>query len=166
MPKLSDRFAAIAQRAISQSTQDGECLLFCGATDKDGYGKTTTTFQGARYDLRIHRVVLEFYLGRRLRRGQMACHSCDTPRCIARTHLFAGTGKANMKDKMAKGRQVFPGPTNPARGAKNKNSKLTDDKVRDIRKAPGALKELAAQFGVSISTVGKIKNHQTWAHVK
>jgi hypothetical protein len=51
-----------------------------------------------------HRVALAQKLGRVLRKGEVACHTCDVERCCAGGHLFVGTQFTNMQDMAAKGR--------------------------------------------------------------
>lgn len=54
------------------------------------------------------------------------------------------------------------------RGEGNQNAKLTDDGVREIRRrlATGEIaRTIAADFGVDISVVGKIKQGRRWRHV-
>lgn len=165
-PIASSLRERIAKRALSRCRREGPCLIYLGGTDKDGYPKTTTSVKGVRVDLRLHRVVLEYKMGRRLPVGRLACHRCDRASCLEPSHLFSGNAATNMQDKVKKGRHRAPGPTNPARGIKNTNAKLTPAVVRRIRRASGTLKSIAEWAGVSVSTVGKIRNNQLWTQVK
>lgn len=36
--------------------------------------------------------------------GMQVCHTCDNPPCVRLDHLFLGTNRANVTDKIAKGR--------------------------------------------------------------
>ncbi len=84
------------------SRSDRGCWLFTGARDKDGYGLVRVG--GRRGTLRrAHRLMLEAIEGE-LPPGVEACHTCDTPACIAPNHLFPGTHADNMRDASAKGR--------------------------------------------------------------
>lgn len=60
--------------------------------------------------------------------GFHVCHKCDTENCINPNHLFLGTDQDNSDDKIRKGRSkhLF--------GIDNPNSKLTENKVVEIRK--------------------------------
>lgn len=49
-------------------------------------------------------LVLELKLGRPLKPGHLACHSCDHPGCHNPKHLWEGTQKENLADMTAKGR--------------------------------------------------------------
>lgn len=55
-------------------------------------------------------------------------------------------------------------------GSKHPNSKLTDDKVREIRRLHAAggytFAALARRYGVSLSLVSKIVKRKTWRHVE
>jgi len=50
-----------------------------------------------------HRVVFEECHGP-IPDGMYVCHTCDNPPCINIDHLFLGTPRDNMLDKVAKGR--------------------------------------------------------------
>lgn len=155
----------LAKRALGKCVRRSGCLVYTGALSTDGYPKTTTTLKGNRVDLLLHRVVFQAEVGK-LRRGKLVCHKCDNPACLNPRHLFSGSPLANMRDKVAKGRHRAPGPKSPARGVANHNAKLDAQKVRAIRKDPRPLAVLAEELGVSISTVGKARTGQTWAHIK
>jgi hypothetical protein len=51
-----------------------------------------------------HVFALELKLGRRLRRGEFALHSCDNPPCVNPNHLFVGNAEVNSHDMVDKGR--------------------------------------------------------------
>lgn len=55
---------------------------------------------------RGHRIMLVMKLGRPIRPGMMALHTCDTPRCVAEEHLYEGTAKQNTEDAIT--RKRFP----------------------------------------------------------
>lgn len=80
-------------------------------------------------------------------------HSCDNPSCCNPRHLFLGTQQENMKDASRKGRH---------------GKKLTTDQVKSIllRHLAGmANGDIAAEFGVSETTVSYIGNGHTWNQI-
>ncbi len=94
--------------------------------------------------------------------GLCVLHRCDIPRCVAIEHLFLGTMADNTHDMMAKGR----GPS----GERCGHSKMTDEKVREIRRRYAAgnipLDRLGQDYGVTRSTIGYIVRGDTWKHIK
>jgi hypothetical protein len=77
----------------------GECWLWTGATDGDGYGKVR---QGERL-FSVHRLAYEQWVGP-IPEGMVVCHTCDVTNCCNPAHLWLGTSAENTADKMAKGR--------------------------------------------------------------
>ena len=131
-----------------------ECWEWQGAIQSKGYGsvgiskgKTALT----------HRVAFEITYGE-IPDGLMVLHKCDNRKCVNPRHLFLGTNADNVKDMVKKGRQ--------AKGEKNGRSKLTRGEVENIRKIYKEEKcihrEIADQFGVSISSIRKIVNKEYW----
>lgn len=51
------------------------------------------------------------------------------------------------------------------RGENHHVSKLSDNKVRKIRNSKLTCKELAAKYGVSLSTISNIRTRRVWKHV-
>lgn len=118
--------------------------------------------------------------------GMQVLHHCDVKLCVRPTHLFLGTQRDNMDDMAAKGRR-FVGPRadkstaargerwqaahegRMARGERVHGSRLTADDVRDIRRLASEgylLRELAARFGVRMSTLSMVIRRETWKHVE
>jgi hypothetical protein len=106
-----------------------------------------------------HRVAWELANGP-IPDGMFICHRCDNPPCCNPAHLFLGTQADNDADRTVKGRS--------SRGSKHPDAKLTEDTVRLIRGrfAGGeAIRQLAADFGVSGATIHAAVHRKTWRHV-
>lgn len=70
---------------------------------------TTTRRAKVRGGERAHRVALELRLGRRIRPGYVACHTCDVANCVNPDHLWEGTQAENLDDMRQKGRDDLSG---------------------------------------------------------
>ena len=85
------------------------------------------------------------------------CHKCDTPLCVNPDHLFAGTHKDNMKDMVTKKRS-FTGRGEDKKG----RAKLTNKQADQIRKMDVSHLKIAAMFGVSQTTISRIKRLESY----
>lgn len=88
-------------------------------------------------------------------------HMCHNRSCTNPDHLYLGTQKENMNDKIRANRQ--------AKGEKNGNSKLTREQVIQIKKeleknVPISL--LCEIYKVSDTQIGNIKNKKQWSHLE
>lgn len=133
----------------------GECLLWSGSKDYDGYGRFWYEGRGHQ----AHRVAYYFEHGVW---PTLVRHTCDTPSCVESAHLLSGTPKDNSDDAYARGRKNN-------RGSDNGFSKLTEADVFEIRAkyATGSFTQtqLANQFNVHQAHVSEIVNHIIWRHV-
>lgn len=132
------------------------CWLWTGALCGKGYGAIRA--DRARRSLRTHRASYEMANGP-IPDGLHVLHRCDNPRCVNPAHLFLGTHQENMDDRARKGRKA------KTSGVANGRSKITDETVRKIRAATGFQAAIGAQYGVSQTTVWKIKRGHSWGHV-
>lgn len=106
-------------------------------------------------------VAYEFLVGP-IPAGHGVLHHCDIPACIEPTHLYTGDQRQNMADKIERGRDRSP------RGEASGVSRLTDDKVREIRSRRAAgetTASIARGLGVAHNTVSAVVSGRTWAHV-
>ena len=151
----------MAKRSIQQVFEskyvpvpESGCWLWIGAT-RNGYGavRRNNKIQYA------HRLAFEAWRSP-IPKGMNVCHTCDTPLCINPVHLFLGTHKDNVQDKMDKSRQ--------ARGSRQGLSKLTEQQVYEIKgrlESGETLKSIAAHYGVQFTTIHAIKAGATWGHL-
>lgn len=91
--------------------------------------------------------------------GMCVCHKCDNPSCVNPEHLFLGTHADNMSDMSDKGRRVNP------KGEANGGAKITARDVAAIRSDDRGHREIAVEYGISRSMVGRIKRLEKWAHL-
>jgi hypothetical protein len=114
---------------------ENECWEWQGSKTQAGYGNIILDGK-VHY---AHRLSLEFS-GEVIPPRYHACHKCDNPSCVNPNHLFVGSPRENMLDKVSKGRQAF--------GEKHPNAILTDAEIIIIRQM--------AEDGVFFSDIAKI----------
>ena len=133
------------------------CWLWIGGTRPNSKGVPYPRhWTDDQKSIGAHRFSFELTLGA-IPKGMYVCHKCDTPLCVNPNHLFIGTHHDNMRDMVQKKRS-FTG-----RGENKKGrSKLTNQQAEQIRKIQGSQSEIALMFGVSQTTVGRIKRKESY----
>lgn len=131
----------------------GSCWIWVGTVVGMGYGQAWRW----KRKWRAHRLAYEIYRGP-IPRCAVVRHTCDKPRCCNPRHLKLGTVADNQRDMVSRGRSL--------RGTKQARSKLTDAKVRRIRRLASSVTQtaLAAKFGVCQHTVWSVIRRLTWRH--
>lgn len=141
-------------RGVAKS--DG-CWLWSG-TRRNGKHGSLSNLNEPVY---VHRLSWAIHYGP-IPMGGCICHTCDVGRCVRPDHLFLGTQADNVADMWAKGRAVPP-PVHL--GLNNAKATLGDEQVREIRRrhaaSPGGQRALAAEFGVSQSTIWRLVHNLT-----
>ena len=133
------------------------CWLWTGGTRQNSKGVPYPRhWTDDRKSIGAHRFSFELVRGA-IPKGMYVCHKCDTPMCVNPDHLFVGTHHDNMHDMVQKKRS-FTG-----RGENKKGrAKLTNKQADQIRKMDISHQKLAVMFGVSATTIGRIKSGESY----
>lgn len=87
-----ERWAERARRRLAQrSRTDGQCLVWTGALDRDGYGVTSA--RGHR-QVRVHRLAYELAVGP-IPAGLQLDHLCRVRACLRTEHLEPVPSRVN-----------------------------------------------------------------------
>jgi len=131
------------------------CIEWTGYVHKQGYGRTSL---GKGRDIFVHR--LSYAVANELdpfTLDGMVLHSCDNRLCFNPAHLRLGTHADNTKDMLLRNRS--------AKGVKQRNAKLDENKVTDILQDSRSLSAIAREYGISPTTVLHVKQRKIWKHV-
>lgn len=131
------------------------CWLWTGSTTEDGHGRAW--FNGKQPP--AHRVSWMMHKGP-IPDGQQVLHKCDVACCVNPAHLYLGTDKDNVRDRVVRGRSA------PVDHEHAPNAKLTQaqvDRIRAMRQQGATQAALSEHFGISRSQVGNIVNRRQWA---
>jgi hypothetical protein len=116
-----------------------------------------------------HRLAFEMAFGP-IPPGMCVCHKCDVRACVNPDHLFLGTHKDNINDKVLKGRHGAPSGDahwlRRAGSAAHPMRKLDWPTIKEIRsryQRGERQVSLAAAFGVRQTTISNIVRGVTWA---
>ena len=139
------------QRIFENSVKQGDCLVYSGVKDRDGYGFITTGSRqaGTRTAIRVHRYVCRHFHGEPQQPSLFALHSCDNPSCVNPAHLSWGTHQENRRQARD-------------RLCNLRGQKLTPELVCEIKKATGSNSEVAKRFGISRSYAGSLRRGLYW----
>lgn len=149
-PPLEDRF----RTGVDMRGPD-DCWPWTKGCLPGGYG---ALWDGGN-NRGTHRIAWELANGP-IPDGLWVLHRCDNPPCCNPAHLFLGTQAENDADRTAKGRST--------RGDRHPYAKLNSETVREIRQrfADGTrVRDLAAEYGVSPTTLWYAAKGKTWKHV-
>lgn len=127
--------------------------------DKQYVAATLSNNKKMVYTL-VHRLVLEAFVGP-CPNGMECCHEDGKPGNNRLNNLRWGTSLSNHDDRRRHGTIV--------RGEKNASAKLTESKVRRMRRlwdeGKASLNQLMVQFGMSKATTYQILIRKLWRHV-
>jgi hypothetical protein len=141
-----------------QKGEANDCWPWTAATDSRGYGNFRSP---AGMTNLAHRIAYALTNGPIPRgeghHGTVVMHLCDNRLCCNPAHLVLGTHADNMGDMKAKGRRKSIG-----KGADNGRAKLTQADADKIRMDRRNRMVIAAEYGVSLSQVKRIRAGTQW----
>lgn len=142
----------------SEAANDGTGCILWKASTAAGYGHI---WHEGRLQ-RVTRILLSKKLGRPIKPGMQACHSCHRPSCVNENHLREDTAKANAADRIAAGNNrygVCPLGQSPV-------AKLSTEQILPILQDPRNYSEIAREYKVSRSVISSIKNRELWRRIE
>ena len=108
------------QRMLTRCVADGECLVWTGARNPDGYGRKKV---GGRSAMLVHRLAYEVEVGP-IPAGMEVDHLCFNRACVCIEHLEAVTTKVNAERRAARQTHCKHGheftPENTYRGRRDR----------------------------------------------
>lgn len=139
----------IEQRLAERTVRDGDCIIWTGCKDKDGYGLVVF---GHRKTFRLTRVLWKLSHGP-IPPKHFVCHTCDRPSCVNIEHFFLGTAGDNTRDMIRKGR------AKNLRGNNHPLVKVPDEVIPEIKRLRSEgwkLNQLAEKYGTTFGNISWI----------
>ena len=132
--------------------------------DKDGYVKVTLFENKKRCYKRVHRLVLEAFVGK-CPQGMTACHNDGVKHNNNISNLRWDTPKNNTKDTIATGKH----PSLTQKGENHSQAKLEEKEVINIIHLWNTKlfrqQEIAYMYNMCRQSVNNIINRRTWKHI-
>lgn len=146
------------ERFISHVDMSGDCWIWTGVHDRHGYGRFGLSSKSEFRDESGMTQVGAHQFARAMDTGKwpelQTLHTCDVRNCVNPEHLYEGTVKDNVRDKVVRGRT----PALEQHG----RARLTAQDVKDLRDRKVSVKEMAKLRGVSKSTCYHARTGRNW----
>lgn len=149
----------LSERFWQKTEWQGECLIWHGAVNKNGYGSFSINGRSET----ASRVAWMLTHDSPIPDGMLVCHRCDNPLCMNAEHLFLGTHQDNMLDRDMKGRAR--GVCITSRGSGNVKAKLTEAQVLEIATSQERTCVLMRRYCVNKTTIQRIRSKTQWKHL-
>lgn len=155
-PSLSSCLVRFEAKFVRDNVS--QCWKWIASTFTNGYGQ----FNVEGRNQKAHRISYRLYRGR-IPKGLSVLHKCDNKVCVNPYHLFLGSGLDNMRDMIAKGRDV------KVAGEEHPGATITEEDVKQIRLLyeTGQKKQadLCRMFNLSRPQICGIVHYRYWRKV-
>jgi hypothetical protein len=134
--------------------------ILIGGLGKKGYRHVTISIDGGQKTVKVHKLVAETFIGP-CPAGKEVNHKDGIKLNCALSNLEYKTHKGNVVHAIRMGLRNDVGEDNA-------NSKLTERKVRGIRRLASSLsrRALARRYGVSLGAVQDIMHRRSWKNLR
>lgn len=148
------------------------CWLWRGATNSAGYGRMMcgSRRDGSRHQEAVQRFAYRFYTGP-IPDGSVVYAKCQQRTCANPLHLRVATRQEMIRLAVKRGTWI-QGAHLPALashpGERNGRARLKDEMVRKIAESLARNeqpKNLAKQYGVTVSHISAIRHHRTRKYI-
>lgn len=149
--------ATASERLLAKRQVVGDCWLFDGAHDRNGYGRFF--YEGVNEA--AHRVAWIIFRGDPGDLHVLHNEDCGHRDCFNPSHLHLGTHQQNMLERDQWGHGI--------RGERAGRARLAATDVlaaRAMRTAGSTWKTIGEKFGVAPATVRQAATGRTWAHLQ
>lgn len=140
---------------------EGGCMNWTGGVQSKA--KNPAMRKDKPHCTSIRRWMLEEQKGKAIARNRVATYVCGNPRCVKLEHLIEMSrrelqlrtdSQLDAAQRLQKGKRVS--------NEKRKNSKLTPEMAKEIAESTGPQRAVGRQYGVSQSTVARIRRGVVW----
>lgn len=140
-----------------RTVEEGNCWLWLAGTS---HGTPALRHDGKI--MQVRRYIFTHLLGRETH-GRLVSMSCDNLTCVHPDHIVLQT-RTQLQQRTAKRTKYGLNPARKAKiaKAKQKQSPLTPERVREIRQMEGSMRSIARQTGIHFSVVRHICNGTSW----
>lgn len=148
---------SLTERLLDRRIFVGDCWLYDGARDKDGYGRISV----AGINTPAHRAAWIAFRGDPGNLQVLHNQGCESRACFNPSHLHLGTVGQNMAERAEWG--------HGHRGEQTPNSILTEEKVREaglLRSQGATWRHLGNVYGVAESTIRHAVTGLSWGHLQ
>lgn len=138
-------------KSVASNTDNTECILWPFARCRTrGYGRAK--LNGVK--MNAHRAVLVLSTNEDPPDKVAAHGECHNPLCVNPLHLTWATPRENQRDRIRDGTKSL--------GSRHGCAKLNESQIPAIRNDPRILKEIAADYGVTLQAIYNVKIRKTW----